>query len=370
MDRSPTLRRWAAALFVILLLILTAAGFAAVILSRSYQQPFKGYDAVEQFVEIPPGARVAAMADRLVDAGIVRNRWSFRVAVWATDNGRRMQAGEYRFDQPMTVVDVVRKIARGDVYLVPITFPEGLTVADMARIFAEHGFGSADSFVTAAQDPAPIAALDPDATDLEGYLFPATYAVARHTTADQLVKLMTGQFARAFPQVLRDEAQARGLPVRDVVILASLVEKETAKPGERPLVAAVYENRRRIGMALQCDPTVIYALEREGLYDGNLTRENLMFDSPYNTYRHPGLPPGPIAAPGRASLEAVVRPAEVPYLYFVSRNDGSHEFAATLAEHNRHVRQYQVEYFGKRERRKTENGKGRPDKRAPRKGQA
>ena len=148
-----------------------------------------------------------------------------------------------------------------------------------------------------------------------------------------------------FDAELRAEAQGQGRTVREVVTLASLVEKETARPEERPIVAAVYLNRLRIGMGLQCDPTVIYALERAGKYAGNLTRQDLRFDSPYNTYRYAGLPPGPIAAPGKASLEAVLRPAKVDYLYFVSRNDGSHVFATTLAEHNRNVKAWQKDFF-------------------------
>jgi UPF0755 protein len=156
---------------------------------------------------------------------------------------------------------------------------------------------------------------------------------------------MTSRFLRVFDEGLRREAEAQGRTVREVVTLASLVEKETAKPEERPIVAAVYLNRLRIGMGLYGDPTVIYALEKAGKYDGNLTRENLQFDSPYNTYRYVGLPPGPIAAPGRASIEAVLRPARVDYLYFVSRNDGSHVFATTLAEHNRNVREWQKQFF-------------------------
>jgi UPF0755 protein len=148
------------------------------------------------------------------------------------------------------------------------------------------------------------------------------------------------------------------LSVRQLVTLASLVEKETARPDERPAVAGVYANRLRIGMPLQCDPTVIYALQQAGTYDGNIRRADLAFDSPYNTYRYPGLPPGPIAAPGRGSLEAAAAPADVPYLYFVSRNDGSHVFARTLAEHNRNVRQYQIEYFREQRRRAREAAQG------------
>src|SRR2546422_8520100 len=156
---------------------------------------------------------------------------------------------------------------------------------------------------------------------------------------------MVGRFRTAFPETLRQEAQSQGLTTRRVATLASLVEKETGKPEERPLVAAVYRNRHRIGMGMQADPTVIYALQKAGRYDGNIRRADLDFDSPYNTYRYPGLPPGPIASPGQASLEAAADPADADYLYFVSRNDGSHEFARTLDEHNRNVQKYQVRYF-------------------------
>ncbi len=159
---------------------------------------------------------------------------------------------------------------------------------------------------------------------------------------------MVAGFHHVLTQDLKDAASSRHLTVRQLVTLASIVEKETAKPEERPLVAAVYQNRLRIGMPLQCDPTVIYALNRAGRYDGNLHHDDLSFDSPYNTYRHPGLPPGPIASPGRASIEAAARPADADFLYFVSRNDGSHAFAKTLDEHARNVQKFQVQYFRER----------------------
>jgi UPF0755 protein len=165
---------------------------------------------------------------------------------------------------------------------------------------------------------------------------------------------MVAGFRRALTADIVDAASAKGLSLRQLVTLASIVEKETGNPEERTMVAAVYANRLKIGMGLQCDPTVIYALERAGRYDGNLTREDLQFDSPYNTYRYAGLPPGPIASPGRASLAAAASPAAVPYLYFVSKNDGSHAFAETLDEHNRNVHQYQVQYF--RDLRKRRSG--------------
>jgi UPF0755 protein len=211
----------------------------------------------------------------------------------------------------------------------------------MAEIYERDGGGSLADFLRAARNGALVHDIDPVAQDLEGYLFPDTYTLPRRTTADQLVQRMVTAFRDIMSPDLVQRAAARGLSVRELMTLASLVEKETAKSGERPLVAAVYTNRLKIGMGMQCDPTVIYALERAGKYDGNLTRENLQFDSPYNTYRYAGLPPGPIAAPGRAAIEAAASPADVPYLYFVSRNDGSHVFSATLDEHNRNVYEFQ-----------------------------
>ena len=164
---------------------------------------------------------------------------------------------------------------------------------------------------------------------------------------------MVAAFQRAFPPSLIEAAASDNLTPRQIVTLASIVEKETAKAEERPIVAGVYRNRLRIGMPLQCDPTVIYALERAGKFTGNLRRDDLTFDSPYNTYRYPGLPPGPIASPGKAALEAAAKPAAVDYVYFVSRNDGSHEFARTLEEHNRNVQKYQIQYF--RDKRREQN---------------
>jgi UPF0755 protein len=330
------------ALLIVVSLIVLVAGAFSVWLLVGAERPYKGYDAAEQFVEIPPGSGPASIGRRLAESGVIRDQLSFRIALARSGQARRLQAGEYRFDRPMTTREVIDKIARGDVFLRPITFPEGLTVRQMAEIYERDGGGSKAEFLRAAQDAALIHDIDPVAQDLEGYLFPDTYTLPRRTTADQLVQRMVTAFRDVMTPDLVQRAAARGMSVRELMTLASLIEKETAKPGERPIVAAVYRNRLKIGMGMQCDPTVIYALERAGKYTGNLTRENLQFDSPYNTYRYAGLPPGPIAAPGRASIEAAASPAEVPYLYFVSRNDGSHVFSATLDEHNRNVFEYQI----------------------------
>jgi UPF0755 protein len=330
---------------VVLFVLVVAAACAAFWIVREARTPYRGYTGSEQFVEIPAGVGTRAIGDRLVAAGVIHDRVTFRAALWLSGRAKRLQAGEYRFDRPISPVDVLGKIARGEVYVVNVTFPEGLTIADMAAIYESHGFGSAQAFVDAAANPAPIAALDPAAHDLEGYLFPETYPLPRHIAAAKLVAQMVDRFQKVFTPALRADAAARGLTPRQAVTLASIVEKETARPEERPLVAAVYAARLRIGMPLQCDPTVIYALVKAGRYDGKIHKDDLAFDSPYNTYRYAGLPPGPIASPGKASLEAAVHPADADYLYFVSRNDGTHVFARTLEEHNRNVQKFQIQYF-------------------------
>lgn len=332
-------------LLALLVLVVLAAAAAGGWVYLSLERPYRAYSEAEQFVEIPPGSGPAVMGRRLEEAGVVRSAEAFRLAVWIRGVGHRLQAGEYRFDAPMSVKEVVDKIARGDVHLVTITFPEGLTIRQMGDIFEDRGFGAAIDFVDAAGNEQLIADLDPDARDLEGYLFPDTYSLPRRVAAAQLVERMVAGFRKALTPEVVERGKARGLSVREVVTLASLVEKETAKPEERELVAAVYSNRLRIGMGMQADPTVIYALELLGEYRGNLTRQNMRVDHPYNTYVYAGLPPGPIANPGRASLEAAVNPADVPYLYFVSRNDGSHIFSTTYEEHRRNVQEWQVQYF-------------------------
>jgi peptidoglycan lytic transglycosylase G len=330
---------------VLLLVLVIAVASAAYVLYGRVNQPFRGYSGADQLVDIPAGAGTHTIRQRLIDAGVIRDALTYRLALWRTGDARRLQAGEYRFDRPMTPIEVLGKIARGEVDLAQITFPEGLTIAEMATLYESNGFGSAASFVEASRDVSAVHAIDRAARDLEGYLFPDTYAVPRRTDAARLVRAMTDRFLQVLTPELRQTAEARGLSVRQLVTLASIVEKETARAEERPLVAAVYSNRLKMRMGLQCDPTVIYALLVAGRYDGNLRRDDLLFDSPYNTYRYAGLPPGPIAAPGKGALEAAARPADVNYIYFVSRNDGSHEFARTLDEHNRNVHRWQIQYF-------------------------
>jgi UPF0755 protein len=334
--------------FLLLVLLLVVVGAGALWWGYSVvNAPYRGFTGEEVFVEIPQGAGVSGIASRLAAAGVVSNALAFRIAARLSGDERKLQAGEYRFAEAATPGEIVGRLARGDVYTRIVTFREGLTIWEMADVFAASGIGTAAEFLNEARNASRIKDLDPRASSLEGYLFPDTYKMPRTTGAKGTVDAMVAGFRRVFGEDLRAAAAARGLSVRETVTIASIVEKETGQAQERPLVSAVYQNRLRINMPLQCDPTVIYALQLARRWNGNLTRDHLMMNSPYNTYRNPGLPPGPIASPGRGSLEAAVSPATVPYLYFVSKNDGSHVFASTLAEHNRNVQQWQVRFFRK-----------------------
>ena len=260
-----------------------------------------------------------------------------------------LKAGEYRFQEPLSTHEALTKLIRGEVVTYPVTIFEGLTLLETVERLTSEGFGEFGRFTALMQSPDLIRDLDPEASDLEGYLFPDTYQFAKGTTEEEIVVALVTTFRRQFAEEvepLRDPDSH--ISVREIVTLASIVETEAQLNEERATIAGVYSNRLRIGMPLQADPTVIYSLILAENYDGNLRRDDLKFDSPYNTYVHPGLPPGPIASPGLASLQAAARPADVPYLYFVSRNDGSHVFAKTLREHNRNVNKWQKVYWRKK----------------------
>jgi UPF0755 protein len=340
--RSKSVRTAAIVVVLIALLIGGSAALISVVWSKIHE-PYQGYEKGEQYVDIPQGATTGEIRRRLIEAGVVADDLTFRAALWWSGRSRSLKAGEYRFDRAMTPLAVVEKIANGEVYTKRITFPEGLTIREMATLYESHGFGSVRDFVAAAGDASLIHDLDPQAKDLEGYLFPETYSLPRVAPAARLVQQMVDRFRATYQEVVQGRSDS--LTTRQIVTLASLVEKETAQAEERPMVSAVYHNRIKKGMGMQADPTVVYALVKAGRYDGNIKRADLDFDSPYNTYKYPGLPPGPIASPGRASLEAALTPSNVPYLFFVSRNDGTHVFAETLAEHNANVNTWQVQYF-------------------------
>jgi UPF0755 protein len=309
---------------------LAAGGFGLLRLVRPYQ----GF-AGQVFVDFPRGTSSQTLADRLARAGVVRNRWDFLLARMV-DRGRLLKAGEYRFNHAASAIEVYDRIARGDVFYYDLVVPEGKSLFDIGASAEQMGLFPAAQFLAAARNPEPIRDLDPQAPTLEGYLFPNTYRLSRHTTPSSLCRIMTDKFR----EVWKSLHSSAG--VHRTVTLASLVEKESKLAEERPRIAAVFENRLRIGMKLDCDPTTIYAAVLANRYRGTLYRSDLESDSPYNTYRHAGLPPGPIANPGLAAIRAVLSPADSAALYFVLRPDGSggHQFSNTIAEHSAAVARY------------------------------
>jgi UPF0755 protein len=323
------------------------------------QRPYKGYAGEEKSVTIAQGTAVAEILQKLEREGVIADAKLARSYLVYFLGDPTIQAGEYVFRGPLTTGEVLRKLVSGDVVTRSVTLVEGLTLEETAGQLAAEGFGRREIFLDIMRSPELISDLDPDAPDLEGYLFPETYSFASGTSERQVVSTLVKTFKDRFEGEVRPLlAQGpSGRTVRQVVTLASIVEKEAQVESERPLIAAVYQNRLDRGIGLHADPTVIYALKRVGRWNGNIRRDDLRIDSPYNTYRYAGLPPGPIASPGLASLQAAADPSDVPYLYFVSRNDGSHVFAETLAEHNRNVERWQRRYW--RERRAQERERQR-----------
>ena len=325
----------------LLLLIVLVAGGAAAWIWYGITKPYQNFAAEGVFVDLPHGASQRHVAYLLRANGVVRSALAFEI--YARRHPKRtLQAGEYFFDQAMTGSEVFWKLANGQVYQQPFTVREGETMFDIARELEAGKFMRAGDFLYAAGDPALIRDFAPGAQTLEGFLFPATYELPRHPVASELTAEMVHKFKEEWKRIAPPSETVPGdhrLMTR-MVTMASLVERETPKSEERPLVAGAFENRIRKGMRLQCDPTVIYGMERLGKYNGSLTGKDLSFESPYNTYEHGGLPPGPIGNPGEASLRAAMHPAETNYLYFVANTRGGHFFSGTLAEHNKNVVKY------------------------------
>lgn len=292
----------------------------------------------ETIVEVPPGTSAIRVGKMLESAGVVRSRYAFDlVRTWKRGT---LRAGEYRFDHPVTVVEVYSRIERGDVYTKAVTIPEGSSMFDVAARLEQAGFGPQQQFLAeAARQTALVTDLDPTAKSLEGFLFPDTYHFSPKATPDQIVTVMVKRFRQVAGQVgLTDN-------VHKTVTLASLVERETAVDAERPLVASVFENRLAQHIPLMTDPSVIYGLQLQRLWRGTIYASDLKRDTPYNTYLHAGLPPGPVANPGLPSLRAALAPAQTNYLYFVAsgKNPQGHSmFAATLDEHNHDVAEYRA----------------------------
>jgi len=322
-------------LFALLVLLVVVAGVAAAFLLYS---PYRGFSQ-DAFVDFEKGTSTQAIADELARNGVIRYPWQF-LLVRAMRRGARLQAGEYKFSHADSPWGVFDRIARGDVFYYEVTIPEGQNIFDIASTLDTVGIVGSKPFLAAARNTAIIRDLAPRAQTLEGYLFPSTYRLTRRTTAEQLCKRMTDQFRKEWARLTANQPPRSD--VQSVVTLASLIEKETGKAEERKKVASVFANRLRTNMPLQCDPTAIYAALLEDRYRGTIFRSDLESRNAYNTYQHPGLPPGPITNPGTASLEAALRPAATDYLYFVAKPDGSgtHNFSASYTEHERNVQAY------------------------------
>ena len=323
-------------LFLLLVIVGVLAGIGGV---YWVSQPYQGFQK-EVFLDFSKGTSTSDMAGQLASAGVIRDSWSF-LLVRALRPKARLQAGEYQFTHAASVWSVFDRIERGDVFYYEVTTPEGSNMFDVASDLDKLGFIKGADFLKIARTPDLIKDLAPKAPSLEGFLFPSTYRLTRRTTARQMCRMMTDVFRHRWSELAKGNTN---VDVSRVVTLASLVEKETGIPADRPTVASVYQNRLRLGMALDCDPTTIYAALLENRYHGVIHRSDLGNTNPYNTYRHPGLPPGPIANPGAASLKAALNPPDTEYLYFVAKPDGSggHNFSTSLAEHNQHVAEYRA----------------------------
>ena len=321
--------------FFIVLLILLGASYLAIV-HYIYNSPSVKEDV---FVAIPAGSGLSGISSKLLESGVIVNDKLFILFVikegWQDD----LKAGEYKFEKGLTMSDVANKIVQGDVQLDKVIIPEGLTVKEIARLLDQKGIVPESEFINETQNKELIEdLLGPGVNSLEGYLFPETYSYSRSLTSKELITLMVQRF-KAVYEPLSSLRNKINLTDTEILTLASIVEKETGAGFERPLISAVFQNRLRIGMKLDSDPTVIYGMGNN--YNGNLRKRDLRQYTEYNTYVIKGLPPSPIANPGEDSIMAVLNPADVKYLYFVSKGDGTHHFSNSLREHQNAVNKYQ-----------------------------
>ena len=290
--------------------------------------------------KIKKGMTLKDVAQELSRQNLIRGASSFRAISYLQEKQSQIKAGEYALSPSMTPLEILTTITSGQSILYPVTIPEGYRITEIAVLIEQHGLVNRGKFVRLTKDDSLIKSLKIHADSLEGYLYPETYNFDKNIGEAGIIKAMTETFfRRAFKPEYAEQAKQLGFTFHQIVILASMIEKETGLGVERKLISSVFHNRLRKNMLLQCDPTVIYAMEN---FDGNIRKKDLAIDSLYNTYKHKGLPPGPIANPGLDSIVAALYPAESDNLYFVSRQDGSHEFSSNLDDHNNAVRKYQL----------------------------
>ena len=334
-------RRYATPVLLVMIVAYASIRLAAGATVAVLDKPYDGNAGAAVDLGISPGVSAGEVGVLLQERGVIRSARSLRWWMRWSGTAGEIHTGQYRFQGSASLRQVIEVITEGRVLLASITVLEGATRWQVAEALSTAGFGTYEEAWEATGNVSLIFDLDVEATDLEGYLFPDTYHAPHGAGSADIVGMMVERFRQVWTASREAQAEAAGLRIREVLTMASLVEAETGQAAERALVSGVYHNRLERRMLLQCDPTLLYALRLDGRTDRNIRRADFVNESPYNTYRFAGLPPGPIGNPGEASIEAALHPAETAYLYFVGRNDGSHAFSETLQEHNANVNRYQ-----------------------------
>jgi len=298
-----------------------------------------GTDIREKIITIRKGQNIKQISEELYGIGVITSRFKFELLSRLKGLDTKLKTGDYTVSPSMSPTKILYKFTSGKIIRCRITIPEGYTLAQVSALIMKSNLKNCHQFYEVASDPTLTRQLRIDADTFEGYLFPDTYIFSRGVTPQEVIQKMLNRFRSVFTDEWKNQAKKLGFSVHQVVTLASIIEKETGAPSERPIISSVFHNRLKEGMRLQSDPTVIYSIEN---FDGDLTREHLKQPTPYNTYKIKGLPPGPIANPGKKALEAALFPADTPYFYFVSKGDRTHHFSTTLEEHNQAVATYQL----------------------------
>ncbi|MGD8493531.1 MAG: endolytic transglycosylase MltG [Desulfobacterales bacterium] len=327
-------------LLTVVIVLLIVAGIGAFFLHlQHYAQSPASSKAADRIISIPAGQSFNQTTATLAKVGIIHHPYKFKIVARLKGYDKKLQAGEYILSATLSPVQILQKMVNGDVRLYRLTVPEGLNLYQIAELVEETGLASKSDFMAAATSAEFAHQLGLNADTFEGYLFPETYFFPKNVAVKTIISTMVDRFRQIFSPDWQKRAEQMGFSRHQIVILASIIEKETGAPFERPLISSVFHNRLNRNMRLESDPTVIYGLEN---FDGNLKRKHLEAPTPYNTYKRSGLPAGPIANPGKASLEAALYPADTKFMYFVSKKDHTHQFSTNFKDHQRAVQKYQL----------------------------
>ncbi len=329
-----------AGIFLILLFLgVSTAVFLYLDLMKFADYPSNPEQSITAIVVIEPGQQFKTIPVHLHRLGILKEPFKFGIYARIKHLDKRIKAGEYLLSSVMPPKEILHKFVSGKVRLYKVTLPEGYSLNQIAVVLAGAGLATEEAFMKAVYESDRVHSFGINADSFEGYLFPDTYYFSKGIPVEKIISAMVNRFQSQFKSEWKQQAEKIGFSIHKIVTLASIIEKETGAPSERPVISSVFHNRLKKKMRLESDPTVIYGIEG---FDGNITREHLNTQTPYNTYRNRGLPPGPIANPGSAAIEAALYPDDTSFLFFVSKKDGTHKFSTTISEHNRAVRKYQL----------------------------